>query len=297
MKKTQHSTVAIRQNSRVSFCSQKALEINGQTFTPDPYNAYIEFFLSHAFPVVTCDNTAIHPQVVANSYLTMRGKVFDLAHIIRAYNPEENARDRVLGTIMEVEFVLADDRLADARNLKVQNDKTKAPGIRAVAVMHKQLEGVKQILSRYADRSVRWTVSMEQDYFEEDSGFLVKGKKGVEEFLDATPDDLAKLGYVYVPFPSAPSGLLDCFNPQESRIEQPFLKQPVVILFGGLDNAIFYKGAGLTPEGKEEEARVSQMLASKPVMLPVENSLFSPLEDTLALGKAIGKTGKQSGIN
>ncbi len=212
--------------SRVAFCSERVIEINGRTFTPDPYNAYVEFFLSHAFPVVTCDNTAIHPQVVANSYHTMRGKVFDLAHIIRAYNPEENARDRVLGTIMEVEFPPM-----PAGGWKVQGNKTKAPGIRAVAVMHKQLEGVKQILSRYADRSVRWTVSMEQDYFEEDSGFLVKGRKGVEEFADATPDDLARLGYVYAPFTDAPRGLLDCFNPQESRMEQPFLKQPAIILF------------------------------------------------------------------
>ncbi len=269
--------------ARVSFCSEKAIEINGRTFAPDPYNAYVEFFLSHAFPVVTCDDTAIHPQVVANSYHTMRGKVFDLAHIIRAYNPQENARDRVLGTIMEVEFPAP-----PSGGWKVQADKPKAPGIRAVAVMHKQLEGVKQILSRYADRSVRWTVSMEQDYFEEDSGFLVKGKKGVEAFADSTPDDLAKLGYVYVPLPDAPRGLKECFNGEDSRIEQPFQGQPVIILFGGLGNAIFYKGAGLTPEGKEVEARVSQMLASK-TNAPQKNSLVLPLESTLALGDAIGQ--------
>lgn len=240
--------------SRVSFCSGKAIEINGRVFAPDPYNAYVEFFLSHAFPVVTCDYTAIHPQVVANSYPTMRGKVFDLAHIIRAYNPRENVRDRALGTILEVEFP-ADGRSSfdPDGGWKVQADKSLAPGIRAVAVMHKQLEGVKQILARYADRSVHWTVSMEQDYFEEDSGFVVKGKKGVEAFAKSTPDDLAGLGYVYVPFTDAPRGLRECFNGEESRIEKPFQDQPVVILFGGLDNAIFYKGAGLTPEGKEEE--------------------------------------------
>lgn len=268
--------------ARVSFCSEKTIEINGRTFAPDPYNAYIEFFLSHAFPVVTCDNTAIHPQVVANSYHTMRGKVFDLAHIIRAYNPQENARDRVLGTIMEVEFPET-----PAGGWKVQADKTKAPGIRAVAVMHKQLEGVKQILSRYADRSVRWTVSMEQDYFEEDSGFLVKGKKGVEAFAQSTPEDLATLGYVYVPFIAAPRGLIECFNGEESRVEKQFQGQSVIILFGGLNNALFYKGAGLTPEGKEEEARVSQMLASRTGGKRLNTLLLEPLDSTIELGNAI----------
>jgi hypothetical protein len=42
---------------------------------------------------------------------------------------------------------------------------------RAVVVMHKQLEGMKSILARHAARSIRWTASMKQDYFEEDSGF------------------------------------------------------------------------------------------------------------------------------
>lgn len=286
MKKELHSRL-LESTSRVSFCSGKAIEINGRVFAPDPYNAYVEFFLSHAFPVVTCDNTAIHPQVVANSYPTMRGKVFDLAHIIRAYNPKENARDRVLGTILEVEFPATPDS-----GWKVQADKSRVPGIRAVAVMHKQLEGVKQILARYADRSVHWTVSMEQDYFEEDSGFVVKGNKGVEAFAESTPDDLAGLGYVYVPFTAAPRGLKECFNAEESRIEKPFQDQPTVIFFGGLDSAIFYKGAGLTPEGKEEEARVSQMLASKGGIQEPETgnqkiNLVEPLESTLRLGRTI----------
>jgi len=35
-----------------------------------------------------------------------------------------------------------------------------------------------------------------------------------------------------------------------------------LILFGRLDGRIFYGGAGLTPMGKEPEAKVGQMLAS-----------------------------------
>ena len=281
MRKEYHSRL-FEVTSRVSFCSEKTIEINGRTFVPDPYNAYVEFFLSHAFPVVTCDNTAIHPQVVANSYHTMRGKVFDLAHIIRSYNPKENARDRVLGTIMEVEFPPT-----PSGGWKVQSDTSQAPGIRAVAVMHKQLEGVKQILAAYANRSVNWTVSMEQDYFEEETGFLVRGKKELEKFWGATPDDLKMLGYVYVPYGEAPRKLKETFNPEESRIEKPFYDQPVVILFGGLDNSVFYKGTGLTPEGKEDAARVSQMLASK---VNLCKSLLGPLECTLALGVNVGKS-------
>ena len=35
-----------------------------------------------------------------------------------------------------------------------------------------------------------------------------------------------------------------------------------MILFGRLDGQIFYGGAGLTPMGKEPEAKVGQMMAS-----------------------------------
>src|ERR1039458_7175743 len=79
------------------------ITIAGETFVPDAATAYVEFFLSHAFPVYLDVaepgsepyRTTIHPQTVANSYRTLRGKVLNFAHIMRSYDPERNVRDRL----------------------------------------------------------------------------------------------------------------------------------------------------------------------------------------------------------
>jgi len=94
----------IERTARVALCGEQAIEIGGQVLRADKSSAYVEFFLSHGFPVTTIDGTGIHPQVVANSYRTMLHKVFDLNHLMKGYDPENNPRDRILGTIVGVEF-------------------------------------------------------------------------------------------------------------------------------------------------------------------------------------------------
>ena len=46
--------------TRVALCG-RSLTIAGQTLTPDEHTAYLECRLAHAFPVTTCDSTALHP--------------------------------------------------------------------------------------------------------------------------------------------------------------------------------------------------------------------------------------------
>ena len=271
MEKTLKLSRSAEISTRVHLCADRAIEIGatafptpGQRFVPDKSTAYVEFFLSHAFPVVTTDKTAIHPQVVANSYSTMFGKVFNFAHLMRQYNPRENPRDRILGTIMSVEFPAQ-----PAGGWKVQKSRAAAPGIRAVACMHRAAEGVDDILSSWFNGgrnawSDTWTVSMEQDYFLETSGFLVRGDAGrlSADWKKTTPEDLLEMDLIYVPAVDAPVDLLACFNAEESRVVRDFLGFETLMLFGGLNNSIHYKGTGLTPLGKEAEAMVAQMLAS-----------------------------------
>ena len=247
--------------SSVKLCSDKAIEIMGQTFRPDQDTAYVEFFLSHAFPVTTCDGTGIHPQVVANSYRTLLNKVFDFEHQIASYD-KSIAQDRALGTIVGVEFPPTPDG-----GWKVQADKNLAPGIRAVAVVHKQLQGVPEILRQHFSGRTDWAVSMEQDFYVANSGFLMKARDGsVEKQLlqwsETTPDDLIQMGYFYCSAQDAPLKLLNCFDPEKAQITSKYLGLETTILFGGLDGTIRYKGTGLVWRGKEKEAVVGQMLAS-----------------------------------
>jgi len=283
----------IERTARVALCGERAIEIGGQVLRADKSSAYVEFFLSHGFPVTTIDGTGIHPQVVANSYRTMLHKVFDLNHLMKEYDPKSNPRDRILGTIVGVEFPAfapgagatagrpASPESSPVRQSlgeggwKVQGERSAAPGIRAVAVMHKQAELVPQLLAQHAEGKP-WTVSMEQEYFVGNSGFLVArgdppslGSYGAASEDDlaqwerVTPEDLRELGWVYVPATLAPMELLDCFDPEKSKITKPYLGRETIILFGGLDGTVRYYGVGMTPAGREKEAAIGQVLASR----------------------------------
>ena len=251
-------------STRVSLCGERAISIGGQVFRPDKYSAYIEFFLSHTLPVVTSDGTALHPQVVANSWPSLLNKVFNLGHIMVANDPQ-NVRDRILGTIVGVEFPPE-----PPGGWRVAASRHNAPGIRAVAVVHRQAEGVENVLRTHFSGRVQWTVSMEQEFYVDaetnsipvDSGFIVKeAAEKLRNFFEETPADLAQLGWTYVPCVDAPPDLQECFVVAETKCRS-WRGHPTVLLFGGLNGQIQYKGTALTPVGKEAEARVAQMLAS-----------------------------------
>jgi hypothetical protein len=241
----------------VSLCSEAALTVDGRVLKPDYASAYGECYLAHAFPVTTVDGTGLHPQVVANSYRSMLFKVVDLLHIIRAYNPEQNDRDRVLGSVIGAEFPAMPDG-----GWRLETDRAKAPGIRAVFVIHRQLEQAEEIIQSQVEGVMQWTVSMENNYDPETSGFLVAGKRGIEQWEETTPEDLRRAGYIYVPGPEAPEDLLACFDSQQTKMLSPFRNQETTYLLGGLNGQVRFKGIGLTPLGKEKEARLSQMMAS-----------------------------------
>ena len=288
------------------------IAIAGETFVPDAATAYVEFFLSHAFPVYLDVaepgsepyRTTIHPATVANSYRSLRGKVLNFAHIMRSYDPERNVRDRIFGTVMAVEFPAYADGVAPsgtggapvlpAGGWKVQGDPMMAPGIRAVAALHKNAEGVMNMIDTWQQGrtpfgGTEWTVSMENEATIADGGFLLRrtmdddggyyhpGNR-LDEFaaLGQTPDDFKALGWIYVPWAAAPEDLRNCLDAGGMiAVAKNFLQTPstgsgaggspgVTTLFlnGGLNGTMFYYGVALTPLGKESRAQVLRMEAS-----------------------------------
>ncbi len=251
--------------------SEAAIECGGQTFTPDSTKAWIEFWTAQAFPVVTVDSTAIHPQVVANSFRSMWGQIFNFNHQMRKYNPAQNKKDMMLGSVFAVELsgtgLYADH--ASASRVDLSGDS--ALGIRGVAALHKQSEAATEILRTHFSEEIEWAVSMEHQWRLNNSGFLVKqGRgmplKGFDEWTARTPSDLAEGGWTYVPAVEAPMELLECFDADNARMNA-FNGRPAIVLFGGLDGTTHYSGLALTPAGTEKEpgATVGRVLAAKPI--------------------------------
>jgi hypothetical protein len=259
-----------------------AVTCAGQKFEPDDTKAYVEFYLSHGFPVVTSDRTAIHPQVVANSYGSLLHQVFNLGHVMKAYDPENNARDWILGSVVAVEFPEA----SGADGWKVQADPAKAPGIHGVAVMHKLAEGAAQILGQHMTGKRRWTVSMETQFFLEESGFLVGESdafaKDIEFAAEETPTDLQDLGYIYVPWARA-GPLMEAWDEERTKVKAAYQSRQIVFLLAGLDGRVHYNGVGLTPWGKEPTAAVRQMVAQEDLA-----------EAALSLGERVVALGMRS---
>ncbi|OHD27385.1 MAG: hypothetical protein A2Y38_01895 [Spirochaetes bacterium GWB1_59_5] len=233
--------------------------------------------------------TALHPQVIANSYETLYGKVFNFNHIMRSYDPEQYAKDCTLGTIMSVEFPAT-----PAGGWKVQGSRAAAPGIRGVAAIHKQAENVPDILLSWFSGgrnpwSDTWTVSRELSYNKEESGFLLRGGTVPPgDFAEQTPADFRKLGYVYIPALQAPLELIRCYDDKTCDIIAGYQGNETLFLLSGLAGKVRYYGTGLTPLGKEPEAQVSRMLAAgisicDPEGLIKPGRLLQPLRQTLAM--------------
>lgn len=252
-------------------CGTTAIEINGMTLTPDESKAYIEYNLSHSWPVITAYGTTLHPGTVAHSFLSMLHQVFNLEHRMKSYLPPEdqaNAHDAILGTIVAVEFPKT-----PYGGWKLEADKSKAPGIRAVSAVAKAAERVPRIFGEHLGGRHKWTVSMEVNYSLIDSGFVVMNRqKGTTEqrrVMDAsTPKDWPEtLGYV--PCIDSPDDLLDCFNFKKRAVDGAWAGLPVSLMKGGIGadgkgGRVHYAGVGLVRYGAEREAEIQRLLASDP---------------------------------
>lgn len=275
---------------RVHF-AEGTIECGGLTLVPDATKAYVEFRLAHAFPVMSKDRTAFHPQVVDNSHASMLHQVFNLAHLMKANETEDNAiaRDRILGSIVAVEYPRT-----PAMGWACQEKRSAAPGIRAVAVLHKRAEGVARIMGEHHSGRRRWSVSLEANLSLDASGFLLRAgdqsrsrdKKRWEALKEdfETPQDLLELGWVYVPCLKAPEELLDCLETTDSLKMNPWEGLETVILVGGLDGAVHFKGVAMAPLGtqKEEEARIANLLAAE-AWTEIEEDEESPAGDVASV--------------
>jgi hypothetical protein len=137
-------------------------------------------------------------------------------------------------------------------------------------VLYRAAEGAETILENFlptngAKKAGQWSVSME-NRFAEDEAWI--GCRGDAEQLDApeTPDELRACGYAAWPLPEAPAALRRLVELKPSaRVTKDWEGRETTLFVGGVDGALRYNGAGLTPLGKEKEAEIVTCLASEPL--------------------------------
>lgn len=217
--------------------------LNGRRWVPDDATAYVQFRLAHSLPSVTTYGTSLHPGTVANSYRTMLHKVFNFGHQMRAYDPEKIPRDRILGSIIDVEFT---GTPAEDGSYAVPASVKDAPGIRAVATLHKMAEGSPKIIGMQKSGRASWEVSLEATYRLSESAW-------------ALPKDG---GWEFIPWSHASDELRACWNPKKSAVDRDYDGVRPVLLMGGVNGRVQFIGVGLVPRGAEPTNEVEQFLAS-----------------------------------
>ncbi len=296
MSKINKKKVISQGTTKVSLCGvdAKGIEIAGRVFVPDAATAYVEFYMAHCFPVFLDnaapkekpDRTTLHPAVMARSYQSLVGKPMNMCHLMKAYDPKKILRDRILGTVMAVEFATMPDG-----GWQVQGNPDLAPGLRGVAALHKNAEGVAAVIESWENgetpfgKDTTWTVSMENESYLEEGGFLLKAGTDlgprISDFQATTPEDFRALGWVYVPYMEAPEDLKECLKDGGYiGIEKMYQGRDTLFLNGGLTGQIFFYGVALTPEGKETAARVGRIMAAKDQVVDI-SAAFEPIMDFL----------------
>ncbi len=249
------------------------VEIDGQKLTPDEHKAYIEFSVGYGFGKarrgVNAYNSATHPQVVSNSFKSMKHSVFNWEHKIKKYGRSD--RDYSLGTVVGVEHPAAPET-----GWQISNDAPEPPHIRAVAVIHKCLEKAPTFIGEHSGGRWKYSVSQECNHYLEEGGFVIYPKSeaslfdetmtaGTRDAVEAfTPEDFRKQGLGYIPWMEASPDLKECYDKKKLSVNKAFQGRPVVLLKGGLNGTVEYWGVGVVRIPAEKEAEVALLLASDP---------------------------------
>lgn len=238
---------------------------------PDATKAYVECFLSHSFPTVFAFGCCLHPSVIARSFMSLRDQNVNVGHIIRSYDPDGNARDRIIGSVVSVSFPPA---VNESGVWEVGSGNP--PGIRAVMAIFKQASGVDRILGQQQAGRKKWSVSVEYTYPMSDSGFLVQNSDSIKSSVASdllraqdTPKDFMSLGWWYVPISKATPELLECWDRRKGMMSKKWKGANTLLLQGGVTGTIDYMGIALTDRPAEPTAELGAVLAEKPEQLSV----------------------------
>ena len=218
-------------------------------YAPDNWKAYIEFDICHSLPVVagplmSGNYLGYLPKVLGMSHESLRHQQVNLRHMLKAYDPENIPRDRIVGCVVATWFPKE-----PFDGWKVTDDKESAPAIRACAVVFKLAEGVNALLGKHLASRERQSVSIETITSFDNMGLALRNDLGT-----------------IVPLLEAEGALRDAVSRDEETGALRVGKTPKgeqVVLIYGLNNPVQFRGVGVTPNPAEREAEITAVYAER----------------------------------
>lgn len=235
-----------------------AVEVGGRSHFPDADLAYLEARCAYSLPMVNAFGQALLPAVIARSAPTWQGKVVNLGHLMRSYDPKNIVRDRIIGHVAGYEFTAP----ATEGGWVIPADRLEAPHCRLALAVYKAAEMVPGLFGNQQAGRKKWTVSMEVRWFLDQTAFAWK-----RDYMPVQNTVDLGGGWEGLPWAKAPADLRACWDDTAMEgagaVARKWGKRDVVLLLGGLDGAVEFKGIGVVNEGREPGAHIRRLLAGR----------------------------------
>lgn len=239
--------------------AEAALEVGGRVFAPDTDLAYLEARCAYSLPMVNSVGQAMLPAVIARSAGTWANKMVNLGHMVKSYDPKAILRDRIVGHVAGWEFTAPGAEGGWA----IPGDRVEAPHCRLALAIYKSAESIPGLFGSAQTGRKKWTVSMETRWYLDQTAFAWK-----RDYVPVTNAVDIGGGWEGLAWDKAPADLRACWDDNAEggmgAVTKKWGKRDVVLLLGGFDGAIEFKGIGLVLEGREPGAHLRRLLAGRP---------------------------------
>jgi hypothetical protein len=241
----------------------------GLGYESDQWKAFIEFEICHALPnvigpVQEGNYVGYTAEALAASHARLRFQQVNLRHMLKAYDPKNITRDRIIGCVVATHFPKVRAGYSDS-GWRPSPSAKEAPAIRALAVVFKLAEGVPSLLGRHLASREKQSVSIE----------AITTYDNIGLWRASQPDVVVPLldpGELESAIGKSPSGGL--LVGKDSKGEQ-------VVMIYGIKGPVDFRGVGVTPRPAESTAKIVSVQAEHGDLC----AMAAEAVDTLAIGQ------------
>ena len=230
-------------------------------YVPDATKAYVEFEICHSLPFVAGPAQVggycgFHPAALSRSHEGLRHQQTNLNHMIRAYDPQNIPRDRIIGAVVDTYYPPEPDG-----GWVIPESVDGAIPLLVLGVVFKQAQGAMDMLTKHVEGKQTWSVSIECTCASlDDLGIWVPDKQELVPICQADDALLEKLS-------RDASGHIQVGNDD--------LGSPLALCYGAISGNIIFEGVGYTTSPAESEAEIRGIRMSASAGMSDEDFSFA----------------------